>query len=192
MKWFLPFLIFIFFGELSAKFQFYILGKNTWNIYRLIVIGEIIFYGFLFFSLSDRTAQKKVIKFLTLLNLVVYAILSILSFFDKRYYYYGITASEIIIAITSLLYLYEYVSDNDKLNLITEPSFWIALGTSFFFSVTSLSLSLHEVIQNKHLLVFGASLHNTISRILSVILYSSLSIAIILCKKKTRISSLPS
>ena len=70
--------------------------------------------------------------------------------------------------------------------LLNESGFWLAMGVSIFFSGTSIVFALHDLIIKNNLTFFGAKLYNFVPRVLSVILYASISIAIILCKKKTK------
>ncbi len=188
MKWVLPFLIFIFFSELFAKFNYKVLNQSNVIIQYIIGIGESIFYSYLFYNYSSRKVMKKIILFFVLVSVSMFLIG--LSFFTKDYSYFLPTLIIIglFLSLFALTIIYTKFIDDDNTILINEPAFWIAFGVSLFFAGTSIVFSLHDFIVKNNLDIFGVKLHNFIPRILCVVLYSSISIAIILCKKKTRIS----
>lgn len=189
MKWFLPFILFIFLGEIVAK---YIIADNiTTNIsiYYLIGIVESIFYGFIFYSLNSR----KIIKPFIVLYIIssVIAFLYGFCFYRVGYAYFMsvLIGSGFFLALIALGYIYTKFVDDEESLLISEPGFWIAFGVSIFFSGTCIVFSLHDYIAENNLTVLGVKLYNFVARVLSVVLYSSISIAIILCKKKIKVLS---
>ena len=188
MKWFLPFLGFICVAELVAKYQVLILDEHLIKIHYVIGIIESIFYGYVFYRLSNSHFLKKIIFFFVPISVVSYLVTY---FFYKNIFSYFITniiISGFFLAVIALLYLYMKFADDDETLLISEPGFWIALGVSLFYSGISISLSLYDFIILNDLQLFGVRLYNFASRVLSVILYSCISISIILCKKKNKIS----
>ncbi len=190
MKWFLPFLAFVFFSEVLASYQWYVLKVPTININYLIACVESIFYGYVFYSLSHRVFFKKAILYIVLISEIGY-IISFIFFRNNYAYFFGnIIASGFFIAVIALSYLYmKFMDDDDESLLISEPGFWIAFGVSLFYSGVSISFSLYEFMKRNVLILFGEKLINLIPQILSVILYLSISIAIILCKQKKKILS---
>lgn len=192
MKWFVPFLGFIFFSELFAKYQIFILKEHTLKTYYAVFLIETLFYSYLFYSLCSESIIRKIILYVTSVAILIYVI----SFwmFDNYVdaFYFNLTIQGFALSFVSLTYLYSYVTNFEKTILINEPGFWLAFGVTIFFSVSTISMALHDIIIKSHVVFLGRKLHNIISQILSIFLYSSISIAIILCKKKARISSLPS
>jgi len=69
MKWFLPFLGFIFIGELIEKFI-----KLAVIVNYLIGVIESIFYGYIFYHLSHRPVLKKTILFFVPISVAGYFI----------------------------------------------------------------------------------------------------------------------
>lgn len=189
MKWWLPFLGFIFLGELFEEYQWGVLRLPTIDINYLIGIVESIFYSYYFYKLTHSSTLKKLILFCVGLSILGYLVSFI--FFRKEYaYFFGnIIISGFFLALIALTYLYMKFVDDEENLLISEPGFWIALGVCLFYSGVSISFSLHGIIKNNNLTLFGESLLNIIPRILSVILYLSISISIILCKPKKKIFS---
>lgn len=192
MKWTLPFLVFIFLAEIIAKYQVEILKKSTINTYYLILLVETIFYSYMFVNMTKNLSTKKIITVISIATFLIYTLAYFIYNENVGSFYFNITAEGILLSVMSIIYLYSFVNDYESYKISQEPAFWVAFGVAVFFSVSTIVMSLHKVIVIKKLFFLGQQLHNIIPQILSVILYSSLSIAIILCKKKTRISSLPS
>lgn len=188
MKWVLPFMVLVFWGELYAKYQVDVLRESNLKIYYFISIVESLFFGVVFYELNDVRRMKRIIVFLVAISVLGYLISLFFFFNNKNLLYIDLIYSGLIFSFISLLYLYDKFVSDDELYLISEPGFWIAFGVSIFFSGVSVTFSLHDFIVEKQLELYGQKLHHLVPQILSVILYISLSIAIIQCKKKTRIS----
>ena len=190
MKWFLPFLAFIFIGELIASYKYY--HDRSWlniYIYYLIGMAESVFYGYIFYQLNSRRSYKKKILYFIAISTIAYFIG--LFFFATGYTYFILTLiiSGFFLSLIALGYTYTKFVDDDETLMITESGFWIAVGVSIFFSGISIVLALHDFIVRNNLILFGVKLYNLVPRVLCIILYASISIAIILCKKKNKISS---
>src|ERR1700741_2264039 len=71
MKWFLPFLMFIFLGELYTKYQFHYSESNV-NTYSFIGIIESIFYSYIFYNLQSNKILGKVIIILGFVSGLAY------------------------------------------------------------------------------------------------------------------------
>jgi hypothetical protein len=181
-KWFLPFLIFIFLGELVAGV---ILKGNNIPVYYVISIGESVFYGYLFYHLSQRRLLKNFIRIFSCFFIVVYVYGLIVYTNVPAYYFPWLIISGIFLALVSLLYLYERFNSDDEADLAGQPGFWVALGVSVFFSGTSVVFSLHDFISKENLDLFGFKLYWIVPQILSVFLYACISVSIVL-QKKTR------
>ena len=189
MKWVLPFLLFIFSCELISTYMIlFYPGKSTFVIYYFIGVVEVFFYGYIFYKIINRALYRSVIKYLVVISVSVYIIGFILDNENYIFYIPSLILSSFSIAIFGLGYIYTKFIDDNNTILINEPGFWIAFGVSLFFAGSSIVFSLYDFIVKNNLNIFGIKLYNFIPRILCVVLYSSISIAIILCKKKTRVS----
>lgn len=188
MRWVLPFMMVIFFGELYTKYEGEVLGGTTIIPNYIIGIVESIFYGYVFYSLGRNQFIKKLILILITISILCY--IGSLIFFPSSHdlLYINLVISGLILSFVSLVYLYLKFLDDDPAYLIEEPEFWIAFGVSIFFSGVCIVFSLHNIIIENNLTVFGLKLHHIVPRVLSIVLYLSISIAIIQCKKKTKIS----
>ena len=186
MKWFVPFLGFIFIAELINN-RFYYLHSLTILIHYIIGIAESVFYGYIFYKLSNRPTQKKGIIIFIILSVIGY----VSSYFTHNtsitYFLFNLIISGFLLATIALVYLYTKFVDDDNTLLISESGFWIAFGVSLFYSGISISFSLYDLIYKNNLSLFGQNLLNLVPRILSVFLYISISISIVLCRKKKQI-----
>lgn len=189
MKWFIPFLGFISFTELISYF-IYEYEINVITNY-LIAIVESVFYGYVFYNLSERVLLKKIV--------LVFIPLSIVSYFFS-YFFLGKTfnifllnliISGFIIAVTALSCLYYRFVDDEGMLLIIDPVFWISFGVSLFYAGVCIVFSLYDLIYKYNLSLFGLKLYQFVPRILSMILYLSISISIILWRMKSKKSLLP-
>lgn len=191
MKWFLPFLGIIFFCEILTYYLWYVQKQSTISINLLLIIIENFFYGFIFIRITNSYGVKKLISCFIFLSLITY-LLSLLYFRGNRdYFFYTTVFSGFFLSAFALNYLYQMFSSQNYIIPFVDPGFWIAFGVSLFFSGASIVFSLSSFILKNDLNLFGVKLYNFIPRILSIILYSSISIAIILCKKKNKTSLLP-
>ena len=164
MKWFLPFLGFIFLAELFEEYQWGVLGIPTIKMNYLIGIVESVFYGSVFYKLTNRLATKRFIVFGVLMSSTGYLISYL--FFKKNHVYFfeNVVISGFFLSFISLMYLYIKFSDDDENILILEPGFWVAFGVALFYSGISISFSLHDVIEKNKLTLFGDNLINVIPR----------------------------
>ncbi|HEY1017697.1 MAG TPA: hypothetical protein VGE25_01770 [Sediminibacterium sp.] len=191
MKWFLPFLVFITGSELYAQNIGYVLGNsdtpNT-KIYGFVTIVESVFYGYFFYTMTVKEIWKKIILIISLIN----SFISIIFFFfiaeNPSYLITNLLFLSICFSFISLTYIYSKFISDEAAYLLCEPGFWVAFGVTLFFSGVSVVFSLHDFILKHNLTLFGVKLYHIVPQILSLPLYLSISTAIILCKKKNRIS----
>ena len=188
MKWFLPFLGFIFLGELYAKYQGYFLKESNYGIYCIIGVVESFFYGYIFYNLSKNRIFKSAIFFFVSISIVSYSVTYFFLGLDNSYLFLNFIISGFFLTGIALVYMYFKFIEDDKIILIFEPGFWIALWISLFNAGTSITFALHDVIKSNSLSLFGIKLYHFVPQILCFVLYSCISISIILCKKKTKVS----
>jgi hypothetical protein len=188
MKWFLPFLAFVFLGEMYAKYVGYVLGKSNVGIYSFIAIGESVFYGYFFYTITAKEIWKKIIFILSIVNISVSVIFFFLISHNPSYLIINLIFLSICFSFISLIYIYSKFISDEAAYLLSEPGFWVAFGVTLFFSGVCVVFSLHDFTLKHNLTLLGVKLYHIVPQILSLPLYLSLSTAIILCKKKTRIS----
>ena len=186
MKWFLPFLGFIFICEVIGNYQNAILKEPAVIINYLVGIVESVFYGYIFYHLSHRKILKKAIVIFVPISVISYLITFYFSGKSLIYFFPNIVISGFFLAAIALFYLYERFADDDQILLISESGFWISVGVSLFYSGTSISFSLYSFILKNDLSLFGQKAFVIAPRVLSIILYLSISISLILWSKKNK------
>ncbi len=146
------------------------------------------FYGYVFYQSCHNFFLKRLI-FIFIFFCIDMNLLCLLFYRNNTFYFSRtLIISGFFLAAVALMYIYEQSINERTTVLVYEPGFWIAFGVSLFFSGISIVFSLHGFIMRNNLLLFGIRLYKIVPRVLCIILYSSISIAIILCKKKNRIS----
>jgi hypothetical protein len=187
MKWVLPFLAFIIIAELIASyFLFHNPRERTTVIYYIIGIIESIFYGYVFCHLKNIIFFKKVVFILCLISTLIYLFCFIFYINDYEPYIFALTVSGFFLVFISLTYMYHIFLEDHDGSILLDSGFWIAFGVSLFFSGISVVFYLHGYIVKHNLRLFGIRLYNIVPRILCILLYLSISAAIMLWKKQEK------
>ncbi|MFN9803057.1 MAG: hypothetical protein ACK54Y_04455 [Bacteroidota bacterium] len=80
-------------------------------------------------------------------------------------------------------YLFTRFTEDEVTDLTQDPVGWVAVGVVVFFSGVSIVFSLYEFIQLKRITLWGEPIYTLVPRLLSLFLYSCISIAIITCRR---------
>lgn len=194
MKWFLPFLVFICSVELIVTIK--VVGLydvfNSLRLYDIVSIVEIIFYATLFYEFQENNLYRKIIKLMSIISVAAFTLPLLLNIKSYNYTYFGLIILDISLLIFALGYLFLKSLEDTTVPVTIYPGFWIAVGVGLFSAGSCIVFAMHDSLAKRHVYYLDIPLHLVIIRFLCILLYSSISIAIILCKKKTRISSLPS
>ena len=83
----------------------------------------------------------------------------------------------------ALMFILEQFEENKKNDLKSDPIFWVAFGVALFFSGVSIVFSNYDYIKQHNLTLFGERLYHFVPRLLSVFLYTCISISLIICRK---------
>jgi hypothetical protein len=181
MKWFLPFFSLLFVGELTAKMWIY-----SFEIYYIIGVAEVVFYGFIFYNLFEEKRSRYLTVLLMLIAgfayLVTYLVLDTKPY--QTFYAGNVLFFGFAITIIALIYLNQLLKTEDR--VIGKPGFWIAFGVIVFFSGISIVLSLYSFIVANDLRLFDIKLYNIIPRLLCPILYGSFIVSMILYKREMK------
>ncbi len=186
MKWFIPFLGFIFLGDCLAWNIFFYLKLSVLGLnYFLHALGAI-FYCFIFYHFHQSNKIRKSIVVVLTISLIGY-LLSYL-FLEKNYInlIYNSVMIEIFIIGLALSFLYKKIISEDNLILTSDPGFWVSTAVILFFSTTIICFLMIDFIRENDLRVLGLRLYNFVPQVMSVVLYSFLSTAIILYKKNAK------
>jgi hypothetical protein len=191
-RWTLPFLLLIFFIELIVLFlDKYRVISTSLNIYHLISVLEVVFYSYIFYHLIRHKKTKSIIRITSVLS-VLFFIISFILKFNHRNYFIIVVISGFILSIYGFILLFDYFKNEQNESILEEPGFWFSLGVATFFSGTSIVFSLYDFIVAHNLSIGGVKLYNLVPRILSVVLYTALSITVIKCKPTKPYSPTPS
>ena len=183
MKWFPLFLAFIIVFEFIAFYQSFYLGKPTYGINYFIAIVEIFYYGNLFYVSIKNTLKRKFIRIMIITGIVVFLISSFNHPKEFRYFYFSFILSGFFISCMALMFILEQFEENKKNDLKSDPIFWVAFGVALFFSGVSIVFSNYDYIKQHNLTLFGERLYHFVPRLLSVFLYTCISISLIICRK---------
>jgi hypothetical protein len=179
MKWLPLYLGIIFIVEICTMFIF------TLYLNYIITIVEAVFYGFVFYNLIDNKIIRRVIVASVFLSEVCYVTSFLLSETDinkMAALLKALTIFGFLISGIALTYLYQIFGKQDTIT--KEPGFWIAFGVTTFFSGVSIVFSLYDLILAKRLAFSGKFLFHVVPRLLSVVLYGSFIVSILMCKRK--------
>ncbi|MBU3744910.1 MAG: hypothetical protein FGM61_10285 [Sediminibacterium sp.] len=185
----LPFLVFISSAEILAVWQKEIARVSTYGTNYAISIAELFFYGYLFLSATREVYMKRLIQ--AGIPIILIATFIACFLFPQRYlaFYYCIILEGFFLTICALGYLYFQFDEDQIENPAYDPIGWIAIGVIIFFSGICIVFSLYEFIRMQQLIIFGEQIYILIPRMLSILLYSCISMAIITCKINTTSSS---
>lgn len=185
----LPFLLFITLAEYLAILQRNVFHTSTYGTNYLIMLVEWLFYNFLFLRFTTQPLLRQFIRIS--LPLLSIGILVGYFFFPGYYpaFYYCIMLVGFFLSFTSLGYMYSRFLRDEANDLTDDPVIWVAVGVVVFFSGVSIVFSLYQFIQMRQIKLWGEPIYALVPRLLSLFLYSCLSIAIITCRKTIPSSS---
>jgi len=191
IEWMSLFLFYIILTECLGLYFTYYLHKPTTPIYLVYQIVSSSFYSYLFYKLltNNKYIQRFIFGFALINSLILCYIFIFISNFIEFNYKMKIIDGIYFVSI-SCIYLYtQFMDDELEELLINKPGFWIAAGLLLFYSAYSIVITLHPITSKNKIFVFGLPLHNFFAQVLSVILYTCFSAAMIVWKPKTTTSS---
>lgn len=188
LKWFPVFLFFIIVGEVIAYCQNHFWNTHTFDTNYVIGMVEVCFYGYIFYRLSEQHHYRKWIAYMIAIGFFVFAYCCLMYRNQFIYFFYSLIISGFLIAAMALLFLLKRLEEDRQDQLLMDPGFWLAFGVVLFFSGVSIVFSMYEVVKKHNLTFFGEKLYHIIPRLLSIVLYSCISISLLICRKKKSIS----
>ncbi len=157
-------------------------------IYFSITMLSIIFYNNCFYKLFQhiKKIQNLIIILSSLLFLAGFLLFFSAETFQRNSYYLLIVVGIEVSAI-ACIYLYNlFLSDDLQVLLIKQSGFWMSAGVLLFFSGICFTFAISPIAIKYNLKIFDTYLVWFIPRTLSVILYSSLTVAVVLYKPKPK------
>ncbi len=191
MQWISIYLFYIVFVE-SIDIYFGYTTKTAPTYFHLTYqIASNFFYCYIFynvFRMGKRHLKKILLTFLLLIVLLILYNHFFISDSVEDSYRIRIV-SGIFLSGVACYYLYtEFINDNLEELLIHKSGFWIASGVLLFYSGYSIVITLHPFTSKNKVYIFDTPVHTFFTQILSVFLYSCITIALIVWKPKTTTS----
>lgn len=181
----LPFLLFITMAEYVAILQRNVYHTSTYGTNYLIMLVEWLLYNFLFHRFTQHAGYKKYLRLCVPLVVVCIAVGYFLFPNQYQVFFYCIILVGFFLSVSALFYMYVRFVEDEKTDLMEDPVGWVALGVVVFFSGVSIVFSLYEFIRLRQVNLWGEPIYTLVPRLLSIFLYSCISIAIIQCRKTT-------
>lgn len=132
LRWFMPFLLFMVVVELYGRYlRKELLQPNAW-LYNLSVPIEYLFYSFIFLiHYKSKLFQNAVKIFMVLFFIFIVANILVIQGFHK-FNTNILKIGSFSMIILSCLYFTELLKTESRINLLSEPLFWIATGVFLF------------------------------------------------------------
>lgn len=185
---FVPYLFITLGTELTANYCFNVLRYSTAWMYNILNIISQVFYAYIFYRFSFEKEHKQTLILLTSVYILVALVYYACTAFAFNNYI--LVIGGVIQIVFACLHFYGYLQND---NFVSERHYsaglWIASGVLIFYAGVTICLSLYNYIWLNNLTIFNLPLYNVIPRYLSIILYSCISIALIIWKKPATISS---
>ena len=178
--YFIPFLLTVFLLELVCNYLYTSYNVSSKNIYTVLNPVIHCFYAYTFYKFFTQKSRKIIL----LIGIVGFCLLCAADYMlTKTFNNYLIAIGGIMQVVFACLYFYQYLqNDNNIKSAASTSGLWIASGVLIFYSGISICFSLYHYIIEYDLKFLGLPLYQIIPRYLSVILYSSLSIAFLVWK----------
>jgi hypothetical protein len=186
---FIPFLIIVNITELTAV-NFRVFGwPSNYHIYNIYLLFSTPFLFFLAGKMLFLTKKESVIFYIvcTLCLLLVFVNFGFVQG-RTRFNTYSVGLIEIMMIVFSGLCLVRLtILDQQELNFMKEPYFWINSLNLLFGLITLVVLSLQSYILINHIEIANRALYYAIMPAVNAIVYAGYSYAFILCRtQKTR------
>ncbi len=188
MKWVLPFLGFIFFMEtIGGLMSNYFGYSHNQIVYFIVGAVEVIFYGNFFYKYCSSIQFKRLIKFISISLTFGYIIGFIFRGKSDDLLFFLFLISDLFYIINSLQFLYTNANDENLKSLHNAPGFWVAFGLSFFSAGNFVLYLMHNILTQANLYILDMPIRLFIIRLLCIVLYACISIAIIKTRKAVTI-----
>lgn len=186
---FIPLLVVVNITELTAM-NFRAFGwTSNYLIYNLYLLVSTPFFFFLAGKMLFLTRKESVIYFIVCVLSLILILVNFLYFQgSKQFNTYSLGLIEIMIIVFSGLSLVRLtILDQEELNFMKEPYFWINSLNLLFGFFLLVVLSLQSYIRINHIEIAHKPLYYAILPAVNAIVYAGYSYAFVLCRtQKTR------
>jgi len=182
-QFFLPYLLMTvcaeFGGIYTGRRHQYSLNNEIFNFTTAV---EFLFFYFLFYKAIEKKFFKKSILLLSVLY-IIYSLLNLV-FLQGLYHFnsYSMLLGTVTIIIFVFFYFYDAFENQEPINLIKEPMFWISIGI-FLFYLGDFTFNLMFPYLQKNNLKREYHLFHLINNNLIVFEYLCVTVALIICSR---------
>jgi hypothetical protein len=193
-KWVLwiPFLVYTCITEIWATSIAYsaLESYNAW-LYNPYIIISFTFYAWFLVYISILSSKYKSRIYYTIFFLGVLIMIWYLIWGDRdNLINITLNIGSFLICLLCLLFFYTHIRNpSHHQSLPKVPGFWIVAGLLIFYTGFSLCAAAYDFLAKSKILVINSTIQNIISQVLSLFLYSSITISIIQCRSQSKISS---
>jgi hypothetical protein len=184
---FLPYLLITLLLEIVADYLYQSYKHPTGGIYNLLNLASHVFYAHIFYSYSNVYKYKRFIVLVT----SVYLTGSLTYYLSTSFYNFSnevLAAGGLLQVILACLYFYEFQQNRKSLHRQHYRSgIWIASGVLLFYAGITICYSLYQYILIQNFSFLDQPLQNAVPRLLSIILYSCIAIALLIWKQPQKI-----
>ena len=187
---FIPLLIIVNISEIVGQ-NFRVFGwASNYNVYNVYLLLSTPFLFWLAGKMLFLTKRESVVFFTVCALCMLFAVVNFLFIQGRigRFNTYSLGLIEIMIIVFSGLCLVRLtIVDQEEMNFLKEPYFWINSLNLLFGLITLVILSMQTYILVNHIEIGQKKLYHVILEPLNAIVYAGYSYAFILCRtQKTR------
>lgn len=179
-------------NEVYGHYLHGMLHKSTTPLFIWYHVFTTVFYTFIFQNLFKQLKHSKYVNIIMWIvsSSIIFSFIFIF-FFVSNYVEYKYRLQIVLyfyLCILAAFYLYkEFTNDSLDELLIKKSGFWIAAGLLLFYSAISVVYALHPTASKNNIYILGLPIHLFFANILSVILYTCLSVAMIVWSPSQKI-----
>lgn len=184
IQWMSLYLLYTVVNEACGYYLHDVLHKSTTPLFIWYHVITAVFYTFIFQNLFKQLKHFKYVSIIMwivsscIISSFIFIFLFVSNYVEYKYrlqivlYFY--------LCILAAFYLYkEFTNDSLDELLIKKSGFWIAAGLLLFYSAISVVHAMHPTASKNNIYIMGLPIHLFFANILSIILYTCLSIAMI-------------
>ncbi|WP_315821377.1 hypothetical protein [Paraflavitalea speifideaquila] len=156
--------------------------SNVW-LYNPYIIISVTFYCWFLISIAILPGQVKRRLYCILFPLGTGVLTAYLIWGNRESLIKPIlNIGAFLISLLCLLFFYTQIKNPAcHQSLLRVPGFWMAAGLLIFYTGISLLASVYDLLEKSSINIGGSSIQNFITQVLSLFLYTCITIAIIQC-----------
>jgi hypothetical protein len=164
-------------------------ANNLW-LYNPYIVISLAFYEWFLIHVSILGKKIKRWLYVVVLLLGCYSLSWYLVWGDPlKLMSYTLNTGAVTITLLCLLFFYTQIRNPEHhQSLMKVPGFWTVAGLLIFYTGISLYTALYSFLAKAHITIIGVSIQNLIPQVLSLFLYTAITVDFIQCKYRLKIS----